>query len=513
MKTRDLPHQQPCTEWSKRILLLSLLGIAYLTLFPFEFHSAPALATAGSPFLLGISLKQPRAMDFFLNVLLFVPFGFGLAANRHRRAGSRWISFLLALSLGAAVSYLVEFLQLYIPTRDSGWEDVISNSLGSVGGFLLFELCGAAILLKLTKWEQLMEGWFSPRRTALLLVIYFAACFGFSIQLQKETRLSNWDPQCILFVGNDASGTDPWKGQVFLLQIWNRALPGKAVEQMARRESPNDSSTGLLGTYDFTGGAPFLDKNNFLPKLSWAADSPQPMNSGALNLDGRSWLSSSTAAETLTREIKKSNSFTVHVVCSPAAKEDARGHIVSLSQVDDNVNLSLRQEGKDLLFWFRNPLSETHSLLVWDVPGAFETGKVRDIVVSYDGSEAFVYLDGNRVPRTYRLSPGASQAHKFSYIQTAELKGYIVVYYTLIFLPAGVLLGLASRNWTGNQFLGQWMIALSLAVPAVLLETLLASVSKRTILAGNVALSLILGLAGVMLINADRGHKISSHVS
>ncbi len=166
-----------------------------------------------------------------------------------------------------------------------------------------------------------------------------------------------------------------------------------------------------------------------------------------------------------------------------------------------------------MLFWFRNPLSETHSLLVWDVPRAFETGKVRDIVASYDGSEAIVYLDGNRVPRTYRLSPGASLAHNFTFIQTAELKGYIVVYYTLIFLPAGVLLGLAGRNWIGNQLLGQWMIALSLAVPAVLLEILLAIVGGRGILAGNVALSLIFGLAGVMLINADRSRKISSQVS
>ena len=187
--------------------------------------------------------------------------------------------------------------------------------------------------------------------------------------------------------------------------------------------------------------------------------------------------------------------------------------MVSLSRGDDNVNLSLRQEGNDLLFWFRNPLSETHSVLAWDVPGAFETGKVRDIVASYDGSEAFIFLDGNRVPRTYRLSPGASLAHIFSFIQTSGLKGYSLVYYTLVFLPAGVLMGFPARNWSGNQFFGQWMIALSVAIPALLLEILLVRVSGRGILFGNIALSIVLGLAGVMLINADRSSMSSSQAS
>ena len=52
-----------------------------------------------------------------------------------------------------------------------------------------------------------------------------------------------------------------------------------------------------------------------------------------------------------------------------------------------------------LVFWFRNPLSETRSVLAWYVRGVFEAGKTRDIVASYDGSDAFLYLDGNRVPQ------------------------------------------------------------------------------------------------------------------
>src|SRR5713226_5595509 len=168
MKTQDLPYQQVCAKWSNRILLLSLLGIGYLTLFPFQSPFIASYNFHGSPFLLGMSGKQPRYLDFFLNVLLFVPLGFGLCAKVRKQGGSRWASIVLALAVGAGVSYVVEFLQLYIPSRDSGWEDVISNTTGSAAGFFVFEVCGGATLKALSKCEDIFRGWLSPRRAALL---------------------------------------------------------------------------------------------------------------------------------------------------------------------------------------------------------------------------------------------------------------------------------------------------------------------------------------------------------
>jgi VanZ family protein len=509
MKTQDLPHQQASTEWSNRILILSLLGIAYLTLFPFQSHFVANYDFHGSPFLLGMSTKPPRYLDFFLNVLLFVPLGFGLCAQVRKRGGSRWTSILLALAVGAGVSYVMEFLQLYIPSRDSGWGDVISNATGSVAGFFLFELCGGTVLEALSKCEDSFGGWLSPRRAALLLVAYFAACFGISAISQNQTRLSNWDPQCILFVGNDASGRSPWMGQVFLLQFWNQALPEQTIRRITGRESAEDASTGLLGSYDFTSAAPYQDKRNFLPALVWTPEKPQFTNARASELDAKSWLRTKVPVENLTREIKKSSQFTVHIVCVPAATQVANGRIVSLSQSADNVNFHLREEGGNLVFWFRNPLSETRSVLAWTVHGAIEPGKVLDIVASYDGSDAFIYLDGNRVPEKYRLSPGASLMHRFFFIQTTDLEGYVIVYETLLFLPAGLLIGLATEEWAGLKISGRWMLAFGLVLPAVLLEILLAGMSGRRIWVGNIALSLIFGLAGVLLINADRRFKNS----
>jgi len=509
MNIQDLPRRQASAEWSNRILILSLLGIAYLTLFPFKFDFTATYIFHRSPFLLGMSVKRVMYLDFFLNVLLFVPFGFGVSAQACKRGGSRWTSLLLALLAGAGVSYAVEVLQFYIPARGSGWEDVISNTMGSAAGFFLFELCGGAIVEMMSKREDSLEGWLSPRRAALLLAAYFAACFGISAILQNKTRLSNWDPQCTLFVGNDASGQHPWGGQIKLLQIWNRALPEKAIRQFIGRQSAEDESSGLLGSYDFTGSPPYRDRTNFLPELGWTPEQPQLTNARAPELDGRSWLSTKFPVENLTQEIKKSSQFTVHIICTPAAIQGVNGRIVSLSQSADNVNFHLRQEGPALVFYFRNPLSAKRSMLAWYVRGVFQAGQARDIVAMYDGSDAFLYVDGNRVPQTYRLSPGASLMHSFYFIRPLDLDGCVIVYETLLFLPAGLLIGAAAGKWSSQKILVGWMLALGWVLPAVLLEVFLAGMSGRRIWIGNIVLSLVFGLAGILLINADRRFKNS----
>jgi VanZ family protein len=503
MKTLEPPHRQDCARWSNRFLILSLLGIAFLTLFPFRFNFAPTLIFHRYPFLLDTSVKPPFFMDFFLNVLLFVPFGFGLTARMRRRIRSGWIPLLLALAAGAGVSYTVEVLQFYIPARDSGWQDVISNSSGSLAGFFLFEFCGAALLEALSRWEDSFVGWLSPVRVSLLLTAYFAASFGISVHLQKESRLSNWDSESILTVGNDASGRSPWNGKVFLLQIWNRTLPEQTIRGITGREPAGDSVAGLLGSYDFTGLSPYQDQENFLPPLAWTPRAPQMTVAGTAELNPKSWLSSGLPVTSLNDAIRKANQFTVHVVCEPTLTPNPSGRILSFSQSADNVNLSLRQEGQFLYFWFRNPLSETRSILAWRVRGAFEPGKVRDIVAAYDGADAFVYLDGNRVPQTYRLSPGASLKHDISFVQTGELQGCVVVYQALVFLPTGVLVGLALGKFSGRKSVLWWILGFGLALPPVLLEILLARVSGGRFWAGDIALALFFGVVGILMIRAN----------
>ena len=71
------------------------------------------------------------------NVLLFVPYGFlaGFAFGRYRR-------FLPCLALGAATSLGIETLQLVTGRGFFQIDDILTNTLGAVVGFLLYRLFG-----------------------------------------------------------------------------------------------------------------------------------------------------------------------------------------------------------------------------------------------------------------------------------------------------------------------------------------------------------------------------------
>jgi VanZ family protein len=512
--TQDLSSQQAlqlgCARWSNRILLLAVLGIAYLTLFPFDFQLVNPHPPYGSPLLLGDSVKIVQAMDFFLNVLLFIPFGFGVAGQVCKRGGKLWTAGLLAYAAGVATSYTVELLQFYIPSRDSGWEDLISNGLGSFAGFLLWALLGAPILTGASHVADAVDRWLTPRRTAALLAIYFAAWFVVSAVLQRESRLSDWNPLTPLVVGNDAAGENPWNGRIAQLQFWNRALSEAEIRSIASKQgaasrpAKSEIGAGLVASYDFSGDAPYRDVHNSSPALDWTPAPPLPGDARDLKLNATAWLSSGIPAENLVQQIRNSNQFTVHLLCQPAAVHILNGRIVSLSNSAGDVNFHLRAEGSSLFVWIFDPLSASRSMLAWPVQAVFEPGKMRDLVVVYDGSDALIYLDGIRSPNIYRLSPGASLMRNSVSVRTSDLDGAILVYETLVFLPAGLLVGLEAAATFRRKMPTGLLLAAGLLLPAILHELLLMELSGRRMWPENIAWSFVFGIAGALLMNADR---------
>jgi glycopeptide antibiotics resistance protein len=115
---------------SNRILLAALAGIPFFTLFPFRL--AFLAQSSRTPF--SFSSERRNSIGAFgniRNVLLFIPFGFGLFEKFCERDKS-WVATLgLCLIAGALLSYAIEFAQLYVPPRDSGWQDVLTNTAGS----------------------------------------------------------------------------------------------------------------------------------------------------------------------------------------------------------------------------------------------------------------------------------------------------------------------------------------------------------------------------------------------
>ena len=81
---------------------------------------------------------------------------------------------------------------------------------------------------------------------------------------------------------------------------------------------------------------------------------------------------------------------------------------------------------------------------------------------------------------------------------------------SLVFLPAGVLLGVAGRRWPEMKAFERWPLSAFLILPPVLLEFLLVWASGRRVWPDNVVLSALFGIAGILWANADwRARKVA----
>ena len=76
--------------------------------------------------------------DIAVNLMLFVPFGFGLAGLMRSKGLSALKSVLVALAIGCGLSLTVETLQCFIPGRDPSLADVATNTISSVAGAVFF---------------------------------------------------------------------------------------------------------------------------------------------------------------------------------------------------------------------------------------------------------------------------------------------------------------------------------------------------------------------------------------
>jgi hypothetical protein len=501
-----LQLENTTSSWSNRILALAVAGIFFLTLYPFRFSLHPNPSLNGSPFLLISGGKSTGPLNAFLNISLFVPFGFGLAQKLREKGKSGATILLLTMTAGAFLSYCIEFVQIYIPTRDSGWEDVFTNATGAVVGYFLFELAGEAILKAASEIEARFERFATLRRALWIIPLYFAIWFVVSAPLQSESRLSNWIRDSRLTIGNDAMGHPDraWKGEISLVQFWSRALPSNLASKITARRLASEIESSSLATYSFSGNPPLEDQKGFLPELTWIPSAPDARDSLSANLDGKSWLASQQDVPDLIQALQKANSFSLRVVCTPAEVDGSEGRIVSISNQDGLANLSLRQRDSSLVFWFRNPLSARQDLLFLNIPDVFALNQRRDILVSYDGSNLSVYIDGKRDPRTYELTPGAPLAQVIRHIKTNELEGYSYIYYALVFVPGGILLGVAVRRITAWGVQEALSAGIALVLPGITLEIILDRVSGRSFSFGNVFLSFLFAIAGAVWIDADR---------
>jgi len=119
--------------WRLSALLYALL-IAYGSLFPFSGWTRPPEPWAWLRWPPDVA-HWSRA-DLLVNILAYVPLGFGLASGSSpRRSGMAAV--LWAALAGFALSFSIESTQAYLPARVSSLGDLLTNTGGTLLGAML----------------------------------------------------------------------------------------------------------------------------------------------------------------------------------------------------------------------------------------------------------------------------------------------------------------------------------------------------------------------------------------
>ena len=155
MPQRYIGSRSPPSLLPHFLVALYGLAIVYASLQPFSPWIAPA---PGTPFFL-FAPWPPRwtRFDVIANIVAYAPFGCFVALVPRRRPPLGRIS--VAVAAGAALSFVLETLQMFVPPRDANVIDLISNTAGAtLGGLVAISFArSAAAKRRVMSWR---ERWF-----------------------------------------------------------------------------------------------------------------------------------------------------------------------------------------------------------------------------------------------------------------------------------------------------------------------------------------------------------------
>ena len=519
-------------SWATLCLIgISLLAIAALTLFPYDFFIAETRADFSWAQLIESQPSYLSIKEVGANVALFIPLGFGLAQavssppyldSRRRTLGRALVPFLVTLGLSFAVTLSVESLQIFLPSRSAAYSDLIANTTGGgIGYGLWWQFSGIAE--RLGHWLADGLHWISTKSlgrqlAAVGLGVY--CCVALSAAGSGD-RLSLWSlnnwASYPLMLGNEASGDRPWTGRINSVQIYSQSLEPAATKALLAASSP--PAEAQIASYRLSGPAPYTDQSGHLPALVWQEDSPDQLKASKNAADGtqsvassvnrqavtaqsstqsnnqsgtqsgvllspQHWLKTETVPTTLTQQLKATEAFTLSLSFSTDNNTQAGpARIFSLSKDPFNRNLTIGQDGPHLNLRLRTPLTKANGHRPeFVIPNVFLQVPVSHrLVVTYDAANLAVYIDRFENSQAISLSPEATFFWQLSppFGSTIHLSSratwfYKWLYRALFAIPIGGFLALATPPRPSKLQLFIF-VSMGILLPCLLLEIALTA--------------------------------------
>ncbi|EAW36174.1 VanZ family protein [Lyngbya sp. PCC 8106] len=505
------------------IFLVSILLILFTTLLPFNFVFPDNLSL---DFIIDRFTKHSSWTDLFANLLLFIPFGFSLAALIDRNDLNRSESIVIIFLCSLILSSSVEFSQVFLPSRAPTSVDLFSNSisgfLGSLSFYAIRDQLEEIPITSLGSLYRFFRPLLSLPSLALLLIGYVITVSWLLWNLQTATQLNNWDDSFPLIIGDEFIRYRSWEGQMTGLCISNQAASPAQISQLFSDNNSCDAiADSLITDYDFTElKNSYSDQTGNLPDLKWIETPSNQVNEQGIFLGGNHALISTEPVKTLSQKIRQTSEFTLNTqITTSNSIQDGPARIITISDDVINRNFMIGQSGSELRVRLRNPITGRNGMepevQIFDV---FSKPKTHHMVISYTGSELQIYLDSIENLYTIKFTPEAalfwtvfSSLSEKMPLNPQNNKLYWLLYHGLIFIPLGVILTLISTIYRGNLLFYMLLTLGGVVLPSFLIEGVLASSINGVWSWENVALNLGITVITWLALKLSFWFRFQSH--
>lgn len=475
------------------MIFISTLLIVLATLYPFNFSFPESFSLAD----IFVNFNNISTFeDQVNNVLLFMPLGLYFSSYLQSQKIKIILQILIIILTSAGLSFTVELLQVFLPSRVPTPSDVMNNSLGGFFGWLCFYIWNYRSFTSTA--TTIVNSRYSRKQIIAFSFVYIFLTFLIAIFWQSTTNLSNWNFNYPLIIGNERTGDRPWQGYVSEIYIANRAIsPNEVIQGFVNPDSFKNLGDSLLANYQLDGKCCYQKNLSKTPELIWQGKPSNSQGDKSAFVNSSQWLQTANPVTYLSKSISKKSEFMLSATVATANTEQiGPARIISISGSSLRRNLTLSQQGNALDFRLRTPLTgENGSDLKLLIPNIFVDNKPHQIIITYSRATIQVYID--KLQNYYSLN-----------LLDLIPKNQKLVYYALTFIPFGVslaILTLASRSLISSRL----VVATGILLPSLILEFILVSDSGKSLSIKNLLLG-ILFTAGTMLILKVRAKLLCS---
>ncbi|NEP11015.1 MAG: VanZ family protein, partial [Symploca sp. SIO2C1] len=472
-------------QWSPITVACGILLVLVTTLFPFNFAFPDDFALQK---IVSSFQNQSNLSDWLGNVLLFIPFGFGLACLL-QKSNKRGIAAIMGVLFASfCLSLTVEILQIFLPARKPTTSDLLLNSVSGLLGCICWQRWKAKVFSQSSVGIEETRNNLSLQQLTVGLFGYLILAVGVSFALQTATNFSNWNDSFPLLLGNERTGNRPWQGSISQITLVKRAISNNEVASFFSEQSSLATiEDSLLASYQLIGKENYQDQTKQLPDLVWQGEDKAPQEAEGVLFSPNHWLATNEPATLLTQQLRETPNFTLSATIATADTEQIGvARILSLSGDPDHRNFTLGQKGTDLILRLRTPLTgENGTKPSMVIPDVFVDTDFHHLIITYDGSVLQFYVD--QLNRLYSADLKSALSlfyllkfpHWNDRLNVPEIDIYRIVYYGIIFIPLGIIITVISTIVRKRLALYILLIFGGISLPALLLEGVLAISSSR----------------------------------